>query len=209
MLRLLPDSPASAAENLALDAALFRALEGGSGTEALRVWESPEPVVVVGRSGVIERDIVDAAGVAVLRRESGGGAVVLGSGCIAYSLVLSLEERPALRDVRASYRAILGCVVRALAVPGLETRGQSDLAIAGHKVSGNAQRRGQKALLHQGTLLYRFESALMAKLLRHPTREPNYRQGRRHQEFVTNLPLEADEIGRRLARLTALLRADN
>ena len=209
MLRVLPDAPAGAAENLALDAALFRAIETAEGVETLRIWESVEPVVVLGRSGVVERDIVPVSGVPVLRRESGGGAVVLGPGCLVYSLLLSLAERPRLSDVRASYRVILGCLVRALAVPGLETRGQSDLAIADHKVSGNAQRRGQKALLHQGTLLYRFDPALMTKLLRHPTREPDYRQGRRHQEFVTNLPLEADEIRRRLARLTALLPADD
>jgi lipoate-protein ligase A len=204
MLRLLPDSPAGAAENLALDSALFRALEDGSGTEALRVWESREPVVVLGRSGMVERDVADEADVPVLRRESGGAAVVLGPGCIAYSLVLSLEERPALRDVRASYRAILGWVVRTLAVPGLETCGSSDLAIAGRKVSGNAQRRGQSALLHHGTLLYRFNPAWMS-VLKHPGREPDYRRGRSHDEFVTNLPLDGAEIRHRLARLPALL----
>jgi lipoate-protein ligase A len=204
MLRLLPDSPAGAAENLALDAALFRRLEDGSGMESLRIWESPESVVVLGRSGVIERDIVDGAGVAVLHRESGGAAVMLGPGCIAYSLVLSLEERPELRDVRASYRAILGCVVRALTVAGLETRGSSDLAIAERKVSGNAQRRGQRALLHHGTLLYRFNPAWMS-ILKHPGREPDYRRGRSHDEFIANLPLDGVEIRHRLARLPALL----
>ena len=126
---------------------------------------------------------------------SGGGAVVLGPGCIVYSLVLSLEERPRLCDVRASYRAILECVIRALAVPGLETRGSSDLAIGVRKVSGNAQRRGQRALLHHGTLLYRFNQAWMS-VLKHPGREPDYRRGRSHDEFVANLPLDGAELRR-------------
>ena len=117
------------------------------GRDAAVVGESAR-VVVVGRSGVIsnevEREACAADGVAVLRRDSGGGAVLLGPGCMSYSLLLSVEKHPRLRDVRLSYRLILGCLVRALAVPGLEIRGVSDLAIGGRKVSGNAQRRGRQ-----------------------------------------------------------------
>ena len=38
---------------------------------------------------------------------SGGGAVSLGPGCLNYSLIFSLERRPAWRDVRRSVREIL------------------------------------------------------------------------------------------------------
>ena len=61
MLRLLDHSPAGAEENLALDTALFRALEDGAQAETLRLWESPEPVVVVGRSSVISNEVEQAA----------------------------------------------------------------------------------------------------------------------------------------------------
>ena len=98
--------------DLALDTSLYDALESAAGEEALRVWESPARVVVLGRSGVVARDVeADACAadrVAIVRRDSGGGAVVLGPGCLNYSLVLSLGRRPQLRDVRASYRQILG-----------------------------------------------------------------------------------------------------
>jgi lipoate-protein ligase A len=184
--------------NLAQDTSLFHALESAAGPEALLVWESPARVVVLGRSGVVSRDVeADACaadGVAIVRRDSGGGAVVLGPGCLNYSLVLSLERRPQLRDVRASYRQILGWLVRSLAVPGLEIRGGSDLAIAGRKVSGNAQRRGARALLHHGTLLYAFDARAAERYLKEPARRPDYRRDRGHAEFLGNLPLSSRQI---------------
>lgn len=200
---LLSPVPSVVRQNLALDTALFHALEAGAQEESLRLWESPVPVVVLGRSGVIARDVEEEAcaadGIAVLRRDSGGGAVLLGPGCVNYSLALSLERRPELRDVRSSYLLILASIVRALLVPGLEIRGLSDLAIGGRKVSGNAQRRGSRALLHHGTLLYAFDARAVERYLREPVRQPDYRGGRRHAEFLGNLPLSADQIRQRMA----------
>jgi len=168
----------------------------------LRVWESPVPAVVLGRSGSIARDVNEAAcaadGVEILRRTSGGGAVLLGPGCVNYSLLLSLEIHPELRDVRASYRLILGWLIQALRVPGLEIRGLSDLAIGGRKVSGNAQHRGSGTLLHHGTLLCGLDAQLIERYLKEPARQPDYRQGRSHREFLGALPLTADIIRQRL-----------
>ena len=203
MLRLLDHSPPRAEENIALDTALVRAVEGGAQGETLRLWESPARVVVVGRSGVISNEVEQEAcaadGVAVLRRDSGGGAVLLGPGCMSFSLLLSLGRHPGLRNVRLSYVLILGCLARALAVPGLEIRGVSDLAIGGRKVSGSAQRRGRQALLHHGTLLYEFAPRWVERYLKQPSRQPDYRSGRRHADFLGNLPLSRDQIGMRLA----------
>ncbi|MCX6621881.1 MAG: lipoate--protein ligase family protein [Acidobacteria bacterium] len=191
-----------ARENLELDTARFQAAEAGAGTEILRLWEATEPVVVLGRSGSISRDTDEDAcardGVPILRRESGGGAVVLAAGCINYSLILPLERNPELRLVAVSYRLILKWVIGALAVPGLEIRGLSDLAIGGRKVSGNAQRRGRNALLHHGTLLCGFDSRLAERYLKEPLRQPDYRLGRRHSEFLGNLPLSGGEVAERL-----------
>jgi lipoate-protein ligase A len=207
MLRILKPAP-NAQDNLALDGEWFRDLEAGADAEALHLWESRDPVVVVGRPGAPSKEVELAAcaadGVVILRRESGGGAVVLGPGCLNYSLLLSLERHPALRDVRLSYRRILGGIIDALGAPGLEIRGVSDLAIDGRKVSGNAQRRGARALLHHGTLLYAFDARIVERYLKEPHRQPDYRAGRLHAEFLGNLPLSAGEIGARLNELARL-----
>jgi lipoate-protein ligase A len=190
--------------HVALDAALFHALESTGAGETLRVWESQQTAVIVGALGSISRDIhVDACladGVPIIRRLSGGGAVVVARGCLNYSLVLSLEARPELRHVAQSYRLILGRIVDALKVPGLSIQGLSDLAIASRKVSGSAQRRGRRALLHHGTFLYAFDIHSLERYLKEPGRQPAYRAGRRHAAFVTNAPLDPDAITAALIR---------
>jgi lipoate-protein ligase A len=203
MLHLL-DSPPRAEDNLALDSAWFQSVEAGAGADALHLWESPVPVVVLGRSNTlleVKSEACAADGVAVLRRETGGGAVLLGPGCICFSLLLSFDRHPPLRDVRLSYSRILGCVIDALAVPGLAIRGLSDLALGERKVSGNAQRRGARALLHHGTLLHAFDARLVGKYLLEPGRQPDYRSARHHADFLGNLPLSAAETGARLQKL--------
>jgi lipoate-protein ligase A len=205
----LLESPPRAEDNLALDSAWYRSLEAGAETEGLHLWGSAVPAVILGISGALSKEVDSEAcaadGVAILRRDSGGGTVLLGPGCLSYSLLLSLDRHPALRDVRLSYRLILGCLIRALTVPGLEIRGLSDLSIGERKVSGNAQRRGSRALLHHGTLLYAFDAGIVEKYLKEPCRQPDYRRGRRHVDFLGNLPLSAGEIGARLSRMPELV----
>jgi lipoate-protein ligase A len=194
----------AAAENLALDEALLLEAEAGRGGEALRLWEWPRPAVVLGAGCVLADDVDEAAcradGVPVLRRASGGGTVLLGPGCLCYSLVLAYDRGPALREITPSYVYILGRVSDALAglLSGIEQAGTSDLMEGGLKFSGNAQQRKRDHLLHHGTLLYDFDLSLFGRYLRMPARQPEYRGRREHAAFVRNLPAEAGELKRRV-----------
>jgi lipoate---protein ligase len=186
----------NAAENLALDE-----LSLDQQRECLRFWECSQPVVVVGRGGRIEEQVcVEACaadGIDILRRSSGGGAVVLGRGCLNYSLVFSLERRPRWRNVRQSVREILSRMTDAL---GAEICDPSDLAWQGKKVSGNSQRRTASVLLHHGTLLYDFDPELASRYLLEPKRQPEYRSGRTHAQFLGNLPFSAQDIQNRVVQ---------
>src|SRR5207302_6157103 len=124
--------------------------------------------------------------------------VLLGGGCLLYSLVLRFETHPALSEVQSSYRFILARVLDALAIDGAEQAGISDLAAAGRKFSGNAQQRKRRFLLHHGTLLYAFDLARVGRYLAAPARQPEYRAGRDHAAFLRNLDLTAAEVKRRL-----------
>jgi lipoate-protein ligase A len=188
-------------ENLALDEALLLAAEAGQGGEVLRFWEWPHPAVVLGAGCRLAEDVDEAAGAAdgvpVLRRSSGGGTVLLGAGCLLYSLVLDQEREPALTQIQPSYRYILGRVAAALGGEVAQA-GISDLAVGGRKFSGNAQQRKRRHLLHHGTLLYAFDLTRVGRYLRPPPRPPEYRAGRDHTDFLLNLPLSAAELKRRL-----------
>jgi lipoate-protein ligase A len=157
-LQVRPYRSIPASAGLDEELASFRALEGG-GPETLLVWEAERPCIVLPRGGAAEFHLpADAGnGVPVLRRESGGGAVVLGPGCLNYALVVSLEKRPRLLDVEGSYAEILGALVAALRLPGVTAVG-SDLVLDDRKFGGNAQRRSRRALLHHGTILYGFDA---------------------------------------------------
>ncbi len=197
-------------ENLALDEALLLECEATTpdneapcALEVLRFWESPTCFVTLGVSGRLHADVdvtaCEREGVPILRRASGGGTVVQGPGCLNFALVLSLEARPELRDLTRSYAAILSRVARCLGGDCLTHSGTSDLAIAGRKLSGNAQKRTRRALLHHGTILHDFDIPRIERLLKEPEKQPDYRSRRPHGEFVRNIELPAAEIKARIA----------
>ena len=179
--------------------------------EQFLIWESARPAVVLPRRAEPEAWVHVPAcalrGVPLLHRASGGGAVVVGPGCLNIALVLSLDRRPWLADVEHSYEWLLGRLAGVLAVGGTAVR-STDLAIRERKFAGHAQRRMRGALLHHGVLLYDsddFDLDLMDALLREPPRRPAWRGNRNHREFLTSAPLARDEIVRRFGRLPASL----
>jgi lipoate---protein ligase len=203
MMHFLDRTLPTIADNLALDEALLLSAEAAHG-EVLRLWEWPSPAAVVGSGCRLAEDVDEVAchgdGVPVLRRSSGGGTVLLGAGCLCFTLVLSYERAAALGEIRPSYRYILERIRTALAdlAPDVRCAGTSDLASGGRKFSGNAQQRKRNHLLHHGTLLYAFDVSRVSRYLRLPARQPDYRGGREHTDFLMNLPTTSAKLKDRL-----------
>jgi len=201
------------AENLAFDEWLLsRAVERRDGTETLRVWRPQNHAVVIGRGSKFSEE-VDAAycdqhQIPVFRRHSGGAAVVTGPGCWMYSVVLDLNHRPALRDLHIAHRTVMEQIrlaAQALSPSAnVQIQGICDLTIEGKKCSGNSLRVIRNHLLYHGTLLVDFDLKLLARCLRTPPRQPEYRQQRPHELFVANLAAGqldgADELWNRWQR---------
>jgi lipoate-protein ligase A len=76
-------------------------------------------------------------------------------------------------------------------------------------VSGNAQQRKARFVLHHGTLLYDFDLSAIGRYLNPPEREPAYRAGRPHDSFLANLPTDANTLRQLLARQFAAEPADH
>lgn len=187
--------------NLACDEALLHWCEGHDGDDILRFWEPREHFAVLGYSSRIDSEVRLSAcrkhRVPVLRRCSGGGAVLQGPGCLNYSLVLRLRNRPLLQDITKTNLFIMERFKQALEpllAPKIEIQGFTDLAFGAQKFSGNAQYRKRHALLFHGTFLLDFDIALIEKLLPFPSKQPPYRRNRSHEQFLTNLNLPAATI---------------
>lgn len=194
-------------ENLALEEAL---LEWGehTGAECLRLWESPEHFVVMGAGSPINTDVnlpvCEKRGIPVLRRCSGGGTVLQGPGCFNYTLVLDRESREGLDTIKISNETILGKIADALSrcgLPGATVQGTSDLTAGDLKFSGNSQRRRKRYLLFHGTVLYDFDLDLVSECLGRPEKMPEYREGREHGRFVTNIAVDGAQAKREIAKV--------
>ena len=203
-LKLTLDTPE---QNLALDEALLDAAECQEiDSGVLRLWESPSYCVVLGRSSNADTEVDLSACrrdlVPVLRRSSGGGTIVMGPGCLMYALVLSFREFPQLQAIDEAHRFVLEQLARMLMSSRIDLApaGTSDLVVeasgAGlpQKFSGNAMRLKRSHLLYHGTLLYDFELDRIDRWLAKASRVPAYRRDRSHAQFVTNLPIERNEL---------------
>jgi lipoate-protein ligase A len=190
------------AENLACDEALLDAAEAGAGDEVLRFWESRESFVVVGYANKVAVEVNVAAcethGIPILRRCSGGGTVVQGPGCLNYTLVLRITADGPLHSIGIANQFIMernrAAIESLFKTFNLSIRGHTDLAIGERKFSGNSQRRRKHFLLFHGTFLLNFDLSLVSELLPIPSKQPDYREHRTHDRFLTNLNVSVDKV---------------
>lgn len=164
-LRLLSRCPF---QNLATEEALFAALPP---TGRLVLFYENTPAVVVGRTQnpFHEADVAHAAAarLALLRRRSGGGAVVHGAGNLNLSFMAPAPAFDPPGNV-----ARVGAALARLGVPrgavGGSARG--DITVRGRKVSGSAYRFSGGRSYHHATLLVDSDLPALRRALRSPLR---------------------------------------
>jgi lipoate-protein ligase A len=175
-----------------------------------RVYRPARVEVVLGRGSKPELELELAAcladGVPVTRRRGGGCAVVLDPGDLIVSVALPLAGLGGNLHAFAQISAWLVTALAALGIPDVRREGASDLVRGERKVGGACIHRTRDLLYYATTLLCEPAVPLMERYLRHPPREPDYRRGRRHAEFVGSL-LDEPSPGAP-ARLAAALAAE-
>lgn len=171
-LRLLPLAAATPARNMAVDAALLEA----SRVPTLRLYLWRPHGVSLGRfQKAAGLEPFRAAGLPVVRRMTGGGAIVHAHE-VTYALLLPADHpQIAGADVKASYAALQAPIRAALAALGVGTTirpepvadarareflcfaraTELDLAADGGKLVGSAQRRIPGRVLQHGSILLR------------------------------------------------------
>ena len=159
--------------NLALDEVLTARVGEGRRRPTLRIWEWDQSAVVIG-SFQSYRNEVDPEGAAkhgfdVVRRISGGGAMMMAAGqIITYSLYVpaSLVAGMTFAD---SYAFLDDWVLQALRAIGVDATYQplNDIASPTGKIGGAAQKRlANGGVLHHATLSYDIDGQKMTEVLR-------------------------------------------
>jgi lipoate-protein ligase A len=172
-LRLI-DSPLSSGPlNMGIDEAVLASVSRGRSPPSLRLYGWKPPCVTIGYFQSLEAEVdleaCRSAGVDVVRRLTGGGAVFHDAE-ITYSLVVPLGHPLAPDDILESYRGICAGLIRGLGLLGVGASFEpiNDIAAGGKKISGNAQTRRQGCLLQHGTVLLDLDPERMFSLLRVP-----------------------------------------
>ena len=149
--------------NLAFEETVLRSRRSG---EYLLLWQN-DNTIVIGQNQNAEEEInhafVEAHGIRVVRRMTGGGAVYHDLGNLNYSWMTDVENAGAI-----TYQQFTRPVVEALRGLGMaaEASGRNDILVEGRKVSGTAQRLLGKRILHHGTLLFDSDPEMIAGALR-------------------------------------------
>ncbi|MEV8249503.1 biotin/lipoate A/B protein ligase family protein [Microbacterium sp. NPDC076768] len=170
---ILHEKAVSPRMNLALDEVLTARVGEGRRGPTLRIWEWDESAVVIG-SFQSYRNEVDPEGAAkhgfdVVRRISGGGAMLMAAGqIITYSLYVpaSLVAGMTFAD---SYAFLDDWVLQALRSLGIDAVYQplNDIASPTGKIGGAAQKRlANGGVLHHATLSYDIDGQMMTEVLR-------------------------------------------
>ena len=122
--------------------------------DIFRLWRNASTIVVgkhQNTNAEINVDYVQAKGIKVVRRLSGGGAVFQDLGNICYTFISTRDD-----DVRIDFERYTRPILEVLQELGVDARfeGRNDLTIEGKKFSGNAQYIRQNRIMHHGTLLF-------------------------------------------------------
>jgi lipoyl(octanoyl) transferase len=176
--RFLDTGTADGETNMAVDAAVLRAVQSCASPPTVRVyaWSPPAVSLGVAQDAAQELDLEECSrrGYAVVRRPTGGRAV-LHAGEITYSVAGPIDTAPLGRSIGDTYEAVsralveglrsLGADVTLAPVPRRSGRrrgasppcfmsaGRFEILADGRKLVGSAQRRTESAVLQHGSIL--------------------------------------------------------
>jgi len=192
--RLIRSGPADGAMNMAVDEAVLRAVAREEAPPTLRLYAWEPPCLSLGRgqpAADVDRRAVRAAGYDVVRRPTGGRAI-LHIDELTYSVVAPQDDSHVVGTIVESYRRLSMGLLRALELldvphlvadhrveggdPGgpvcFEVPSDYEITAAGAKLVGSAQMRSRGVVLQHGSLPLRGDIARICPLLaRHPDPE--------------------------------------
>ncbi len=176
---------------MALDEELAAQVARGRFAPVIRVYSWPCPAVSLGRhqktEPLLDVQSCERSGIEVVRRPTGGKAILHSVGDVTYSVIAPVDQPPFSHDVLASYAAVNEALVAGLGLLGIraavrdpapvwpetgvdfgcfESPGRHEVYWAGRKMVAGAQRRTAGVVLQHGTIPLAETGSGLADLLR-------------------------------------------
>lgn len=158
---------------------------------SIQVSEPASLMIVLGASNKPENELYSNTvindNIPVYKRKGGGGAALLGPGMV----VITLKGTAKSRFDNKRYFDLIQYIIKVTLFNKIglkvESNGISDLTIDNKKILGSSIYRCREILLYQGVLLVEADLSKIGVYIKHPKREPDYRNGRKHHDFVANI----------------------
>ena len=164
-----------------------------------RVWVPPNKIIVLGSSQKPENECniknVLADEIPVYQRTGGGGAVVLAPTILCIALRFKREEGYYIEHYFKLGSSVMQQVLKTEF--GLEAKAEhiSDLSINNKKILGCSMYMPKEHTVYLASIMVQDSLSDIERYLTHPTKEPEWRKGRSHADFITNI---SHELGQEL-----------
>ena len=162
------------------------------------VWRPDTTCLVLGQSNQPETSLhvesVLQDNIPVYKRPSGGETVILTPNTMVISIAFTVDS---LKNPKQYFVLINNTLITALTrmdIHYLSQKGISDIAIGEKKILGSAIYRRPNRVFYHAVLNVAEDIATIARYIRHPAKEPDYRKGRPHAGFVTSLKAEGYKV---------------
>lgn len=161
------------------------------GQTGVRVYRLADTVAVLGSGSrpevELHLDTCQRDNMPILRRRGGGCAVVLDPGNVIVSVAATGVP---FGHHRQHFDTLTHWLIGGLGhigMPRISQAGICDLVLGDKKVGGACLRRSHDLLYYTASLLIDPDVEKVTRYLKHPPREPEYRRGRSHRDFMGSL----------------------
>ena len=162
--------------------------------DTITLMNPAEPYVCVGFHQEVEKEIdveyCRANGIPIVRREVGGGAVYLDRNQLFWHAIFQREHLPF--SIEEIYAKVLVGPVRAHQAMGIDAyhRPVNDLQVGGKKIGGTGAASIGGAFIVVGSLIFDFDYALMARVLKVPSEKFRDKVFQTLNEYLTTIRRE-------------------
>ncbi len=210
--RLITDDSVTASFGLAADECLAVRVGAGASEPTLRLYTYRSHCALVGRfqnlANEVRRDYCKSRGIAVNRRPTGGGAILMGADQLGVALTLPGAGDDSYSRARELMAQFSSGIVNGLGGLGVAAsfRRKNDIEVKGRKIVGLGIYRAPKGgLLFHASLLVDVDIALMLGVLRTPFEKISDKEINTVADRITTVrreigrEIELNEVRRRVA----------